>query len=277
MKFLEFLMGLYADDEAINIDDLKLDDENNDGENNDGKNEGNNEGDKKDKKSATIPAWRFKEVNDRMRAAEEREAILLQNQARLEEEMEKIKFPSQTKDIDSEIAELRRLKSENPEKEDEYNELINDLKIEKRVQAALEQQKKELANERSRSKDEIAFEKAWTKAVDLVPEFAKGGTKESARGIELGQELNLMVMNPKTGKYDFVSPQAPLIIARIIAAEKNETKKPNKRPTLPISGNGRGSAPSGLKTMRELNELRKNDRKAYDSYMSKNYKHYERR
>ncbi|MFW9872138.1 MAG: hypothetical protein ACFFG0_03475 [Candidatus Thorarchaeota archaeon] len=270
-------MGLYADDEAINIDDLKLDDENNDGENNDGKNEGNNEGDKKDKKSATIPAWRFKEVNDRMRAAEEREAILLQNQARLEEEMEKIKFPSQTKDIDSEIAELRRLKSENPEKEDEYNELINDLKIEKRVQAALEQQKKELANERSRSKDEIAFEKAWTKAVDLVPEFAKGGTKESARGIELGQELNLMVMNPKTGKYDFVSPQAPLIIARIIAAEKNETKKPNKRPTLPISGNGRGSAPSGLKTMRELNELRKNDRKAYDSYMSKNYKHYERR
>lgn len=223
----------------------------------------------------TIPSYRLKEEADKRRAAEQREEMLLRNNMELEERIKRLESRGNKKelDYDEQIDNLLKLKDEHPERENEIIRSIAKLEAQKVIDDKLSKHEEKYEQDRDFDKQQRQFTKALEKAVELVPDITEPSSDSYKRYFEIGLEDGLLVKN-KYGQVNVLTPNAPVTIARIIAAEKGKNTTKQKIQKMPISGNSsKGS--KGLKSTKELMELRSKDRKAYDNYMRKHYKSYE--
>jgi hypothetical protein len=271
MKLLKLFTGFNAEEldaegQIDNVEGTDIKDENNEDES---------------KKDNTVPAYRYKETAEKWRAAEERESMLLRQNAELEERLNKLEQETNKGlGYKEQIANLKKMRSDfedDPLKLAEINDAIIDLKAAEIAEAKIKGYEEKTTKENSINKNRETFMKSLKQVEKLVPEIFEVSSPENKRYYEIGQELGLIHMD-KYGKFVINEnmPTTPLVIAKIIASEKGGNKK-NENPKLPISGNkGKGSS-AGKKSWAELEKLRKSDKNAYNEYMRKNHALYERK
>jgi len=200
--------------------------------------------DEKDSDETQQHDWKMAEIRE-LRA--ERRAQREQNAAMQKQITDLQEGQSKRNELgyDEQINNLRKLKAEFPERGEDLDEAIIELKLEKKVEERVERLSKTHDEKRLQSQWSSDYQAALDKAYEIEPRLKDPDSKETRDAIAIGLDIGLLTKNAQ-GELIPVTSKAPLTLAKMLkkgtgmsTSQKSSSSKSSKMPDI---GGGRSGA-----------------------------------